>query len=578
MGRVRVCRVGDEDENHDNDENNAYDTPYHELVAEHVAQLRAETPGQRIAVLVRTKGEIYSGVIAGLQARGIPAHGEGGITIGDHPAVGHVLALLRLSALPNDKAAWTCVRLGPIGTDLGESCTSPASTSAWVQLQCMRHGLVGFIERVIASLRQRVNALGTQRLEQLLTLATSAVAADASLNDHPDRLADIVARQPVRTASDIADVVQVMTIHASKGLEFDLVVLPETHIAFGSRDGQKRVLAVRDTPSAPPHTVVPWPTKKQRAQITQLDTWAAAAEVDAREEDLCLLYVAMTRAVHGLDIVTPCPFPQMREVDGDERPVASAGSLIALALGGPNDDPEAIGCRTCVSHGQWPPPPRPAPPAEPEPVPLTLQMAGNQPTRRHRHTVTPSGLAAGDRAVRPRDLLDPAPNNGMAIGTLAHALLEDIGFIDREPIPEVSALHQRAYTLAAQAAQHAIDADLATTIAERVHSFLTSPAADALRSNGASECWRERPFVVTRDDGSLLSGSFDRVHVWRDTPGGSIHKAVVLDYKTDHISDAASKEAIREHYEPQMAAYRDALTHMLGIDDVSSELVFLSEH
>lgn len=549
--------------------------PYTTAVVAHIAELRAECPGLSIAVLLRKRGDLYRGLLSGLAELGIPAHGEGGVTIGDHPAVGQCLALLRLAGFPGDTAAWQSVRLSPVASVLPAAATSAALTSAWVQERCLQVGLDGFLADAIKCLQPACDQLAQRRLNQLLGLATNAITTDPALHDQPERLADIVASTPVRDPGSETDVVQIMTVHNSKGLEFDLVVLPELHGRFGSRDAADRVLLVRDDPTEPPTRVLPRPTKDHRAWFPELDAWANTAEVDAREEDLCLLYVAMTRAVHGLDCLIPDGCPTMVKVNGDEAPEASPASLMAQIFGGVDDAPDRHGVIHEHQIGSWPPT-VPAPAADEsvsEPLPFTLSVRRSLAPSRHRLSVTPSGLTGADRAPSPAELLHPSSAPGLAVGTLTHRLLEQVGFLDRSALPSLEAWQQRAHAAAASDEHsHPIAGALVEQVASRVHAFLASSAADVLASDGASDCWRERPFLIQRANGSTLTGSFDRVHIWRDDTGTAT-RALILDYKTDRITDPEDLARLNIHYAPQLDAYCEAITAMLGPIDVSAALV-----
>ena len=67
-------------------------------IAERIAALRAEHPQRSIAVLYRNRDASYRHLLHALHHLGIPAQGEGGQIISDHPAVGQILAMLDCSA------------------------------------------------------------------------------------------------------------------------------------------------------------------------------------------------------------------------------------------------------------------------------------------------------------------------------------------------------------------------------------------------------------------------------------------------------------------------------------------------
>ena len=94
-----------------------------------------------------------------------------------------------------------------------------------------------------------------------------------------------------------------MTVHQAKGLQFDIVVLPEL---------EGRLKAPHPTGHRPPAT-----DRADRAGLPAREEgfWAAAARrvstnvrnlaAQSGHRILCLLYVALTRAVHALHLIVP---------------------------------------------------------------------------------------------------------------------------------------------------------------------------------------------------------------------------------------------------------------------------------
>jgi ATP-dependent exoDNAse (exonuclease V) beta subunit len=70
-------------------------------------------------------------------------------------------------------------------------------------------------------------------------------------------------------------------------------------------------------------------------------------------------------------------------------------------------------------------------------------------------------------------------------------------------------------------------------------------------------------------NGNWISGTFDRVIVWRDA-------ARLIDFKTDDISAEGALEDKLKGYAPQIALYRQAIARLTGLsmDKVSCELLF----
>ncbi|WP_369973963.1 exodeoxyribonuclease V subunit beta [Pelomonas sp. KK5] len=130
--------------------------------------------------------------------------------------------------------------------------------------------------------------------------------------------------QIVRLESD-ADLVKLVTVHKSKGLEYPLVFLP-----FAC---SYRAVAKRANPVVPLVDA----DGQRRVHLTLDATLLEAADRDRQREDLRLLYVALTRARHALWIgVAALKRPLSR---GEE--CTAAGSALGHVLGRP-DTAEAL--------------------------------------------------------------------------------------------------------------------------------------------------------------------------------------------------------------------------------------------
>lgn len=105
-----------------------------------------------------------------------------------------------------------------------------------------------------------------------------------------------------RTLGEKEDVVRVMTVHKSKGLEFPVVVLADLSKKLNSQDVQKKVLIHKDL------GIGMYCTKSEGTLTWRYPTiaWRAMKEViqnEARAEELRVLYVALTRAREKLILV-----------------------------------------------------------------------------------------------------------------------------------------------------------------------------------------------------------------------------------------------------------------------------------
>jgi len=120
--------------------------------------------------------------------------------------------------------------------------------------------------------------------------------------------------QIVRLESD-ADLVKVVTVHKSKGLEYPVVLLP---FATAVRSARSRGLAA---------VSVMGPHGRRELHLEPSDEVLAMAERERLQEDLRLLYVALTRARHALWV-------GVAALQQDKACVAHRSAFGYLAAGG----------------------------------------------------------------------------------------------------------------------------------------------------------------------------------------------------------------------------------------------------
>jgi len=140
-------------------------------------------------------------------------------------------------------------------------------------------------------------AVGERRLTNVLHLAELLQAASARLDGEQALIRWLAAQirggagigdeQVLRLESD-ADLVQVVTVHKAKGLEYPLVFLPFPCSFRGVDKARTPYVEVADAQG------------RRTLHLQVSDELIAAADQERLREDLRLLYVALTRARHAL--------------------------------------------------------------------------------------------------------------------------------------------------------------------------------------------------------------------------------------------------------------------------------------
>jgi ATP-dependent exoDNAse (exonuclease V) beta subunit len=265
----------------------------YQLAANRIAELHHAAPTRTIGVLTRTnKGVAH--LIYLLERLDVDVSQEGGNPLVDSAAVELVLSALMMSEHPADGRWKFHVDDSPLGT-VGEMSADS------VRDLVTERGIARTVYWLASLIEPVCDARDRARLKQLTQLAvTYEPNATSRLRDFVRMVREKRVERPQAAA------VRVMTVHQSKGLEFDAVFLPELD---GRLTGQPP-LCIADFPNlnAPPVAVSRFLASEAWHFLDP--PWQKAFGSDAAAkitEAMCLLYVAMTRARQALYmVIQPC--------------------------------------------------------------------------------------------------------------------------------------------------------------------------------------------------------------------------------------------------------------------------------
>jgi ATP-dependent exoDNAse (exonuclease V) beta subunit len=362
-------------------------------------------------------------------------------------------------------------------------------------------GFAGMVERIVDDCWAEWSDFGRRRAGDVIM---ALAGLDARGGATPQEAADWIERLEVSQSPGSA-AVQVMTIHKSKGLGFDVVVLPDVP---NDSIPSAQYFEVAETGD----WITQTPPKWARDLIPEMREAEAAWAAAQRYEAFCMLYVALTRSKRGLYVLLE---PPAASQDTDKPSLANW-----LATSVSSDG------RTGIVYQSGSPDWVETLPREPRSkVDSTLPPLAAGVARRER--ATPSGLK------KERETAQPRSASGREFGSGVHAAFEQVGWMD-EASPTLSA--GRAGDLVASLVEHPKIRPLFVRNGRRVDLF------------------REQA-VEAIVDGKWLSGVIDRLHLHRD-PAGGVTCVEVIDFKTDALDDI---HRLAARYSSQMEAYRTVM-------------------
>jgi ATP-dependent exoDNAse (exonuclease V) beta subunit len=442
-----------------------------------------------------------------------------------------LLAWAQAVAHPLDRLAEGWLRASPLAdwTALPE----------WRQAEWDRLHAGGFeaaAERIFAQLESHraPDAFHQQRARALLLAAHQF---DLTGSHDPDAFATFLKSKRPR-APEIPGAIQVMTVHKSKGLGFDLVLVTElvrkTRHLNQRRQGP---LCGHDAGQQLEWICEPLPSALLRA-IPGARAHVENEEASNVYEQLCLLYVAMTRARDALYLI------------GDDRKSSDSiylQTLLREALGAKDEAaPEILpGATTWAVRGKADWMSGRASVRAPQAAPSIRPPAGVPAAESAPEPLSPSSAAPPHASFS----WDPGRDKAREHGNKVHAILARV-----ERLAPAA-----AKTLQKEAQKDPINAPAWKEALDCLHSEATQGCF--LPEPGAA-VWREKAFDVLTSAGRI-SGIFDRVHLF---PGedGKWQRAILFDFKTEPARDPESQA---RHHAGQLSLYRTALASLTGLPE-----------
>ena len=551
--------------------------------------------GLTCAILVRSNADaqMFAECLKSLDATArIDANDETAVSpTTDNPVTAPLLQVIKAAAHPHDEMAKGMAEMSQAARAYVQSKGGWDSAIAHACDLFHREGAEALVHDLCQSVTsghlKGDNGFAKGRLALLRRLAETYDQGDER------RLAGLIEHLEGKTTRGVADrgAVQVITIHRSKGLEYDMVYMPMP-------DDGPTMAGIDDTDIL---AVYPSPGSSQENLDCFKPAWlclgfsdAHGRVLDTLDPDclgkarrnsmtergygaLCRLYVGMTRARHRLvlmsdELSTQKDGPKTRRLQindlihrkvGDTSTGQSLGpdaeATAQVMYADESNDPSWIDTRLAELTKKK----SEVKVADPKAgVALQPEILFRRPKRNN-----PSHQ---DHAyVQPAQTEDLAkPVGGKGLGNRVHDLLAHLEW----DIPSfLSWMEAQKSPVALRPIDQAAKQFIGITLGD-------AEVAKALAQNSDSEVlWIERKVATfrqaegaeTKDE--VTVGSFDRVHVIAG------ERALIIDYKTARADK--SPNSIKETYTKQMAAYRQSLHAMTGIplESISCKLIVVRE-
>jgi ATP-dependent exoDNAse (exonuclease V) beta subunit len=356
-----------------------------------------------------------------------------------------------------------------------------------------------------------------------------------------------------------------MTVHQAKGLEFDIVVLPQLDDSIFGGGREVPALAHRSERGGPVTAVFPSVPREMRYLFPEIEAAHQEQKGAVLRDGLSTLYVAITRPRYALHcIVHPdgesgpgtaiTPARILREALRDPfSPLPPAAGAVMLYESGSVDWHLGLGAEPEFPlSAEYPPLATFA-----FPLPLASRRARN--LKRE----TPSQLTVG--AIDVRNLLRIDNTAAKSRGVVVHAWFEKIGWVEDE-LPQESELIDIARRIGPDLPEDQIHSLLAN-----FRGWVRNPAIRAALSRArypqGAVVERELSFMRRHGD-ALMEGVIDRLVLTQGQ--GKPVGAEIFDFKTDRTPQSPDRLAsFVSHYRPQLEAYVDAVSEMYDIPRTS---------
>jgi ATP-dependent exoDNAse (exonuclease V) beta subunit len=490
-----------------------------------------------IAVLTRTN-RFASRLAKALSESGVPCISRSRASILDEPDVQFMLHLLRFLDNPQDDYSLLHVLLcAPVGV----------SEEALRRLRAVKKSLY------MALIDYHPDWPITARLQDLLAqvyfknpyeivfqilqhfglkisypLATLLDAALAYTNDEPNSLSAFVRwfeyhGQSIEVKETHARGVEILTVHRAKGLEYEIVIIPETNWDLRQPENAQLLFSYEKSSARPDR--VYW-----RRYGKYLEGLREAEQQRLRRDSLNLLYVALTRAKSGVHML------------GYKTRMTGIGLWLNIIK-------ERLG-KTPLPFDAIPKQEKKILEKEAKPYHVTFVEQG--PVVQEERTL----YSPTERGV---EIIEPKRRKGMEFGEIIHRVLSRVLWLDDTDIETfITELidYARGIYMRKEGDEQLIEEQLLPLLRD---TLLDPDLRFLFYHDGRDVECRNELAIYFEDEKKDVSGQIDRLIIARD-------ELLIIDYKTG---------TAKPEYKHQMRVYKKGIEEMYPDKRVRCVLVYL---
>ncbi len=519
-------------------------------ILEILRQTKPTKNGISCAILVN-KNDLAEKIIEFLRENGIQASGElEKSSAKDNTLVPLFMQLVKLAAHPNDTAASQFLKMSPFAEIF---VGQPPKFAEICEFILQKTSAKSFAE-IAEFFEEKINAykngnLCDSAVHDMRLLKEACVQFDNSAQSGIDAFIRFMENKTYKISAP-SKVVQVMTIHKSKGLGFDMVILPDLHrIGRGEPPSKKLGNICKKTGENEyvPLTVSYIPPSFICSLNRHLSDTLARQKSDRHYDNLCLLYVALTRAKRALYAVV---------ADVKDESAANIQQLLISAFNDNGAKCEVFGdvkrmfyvdenCGTLDWQKEL----------------LDEKREKNENTVKYDNFLEPLGevLPACAKIVQASKAAGESPESDsikMQTGILVHKIFENLPCADMSDSEKLNAAF----------AKLAYKSECATAAFNTVKNALLNPEISAyFRPKPRTEFFAEFAFDMNLN-GGVVGGRIDRLVLKKDA-SNKYAFAEILDFKAAFACSAQQKA--------QLEIYAKAVSSLFGIarENVSTKII-----